>query len=684
MTEKILVVDDESNVLEVVRLFLEHWGYRSVQAQSAAEARELLRKDEYALLLTDIKMPGESGLDLTRYVKSTYPDMVVIFLSMLEDRDTAEAAMETGAYGFLSKPLRHNELQLFIRNGLQRRRLKMENRRYVAELEDKVKERTEELEQSIAELKASQKAYLESEEKFRIAIEHSNDGVLMHGQGRILYVNAKGAEIFGVKDTEEVIGKDPFSFVHPDDWRRVKEVNTQRTLGKPAPERYEFKGLRRDGTSVDLELSVTQSWYQNMPVTLVFFRDITSQKATRTALTEAYTELENVFSAISSILIQITSEGRITKWNEQAAAFFSLPETEVLGKSLFDLPLPWDWARLQKAIDECRMRRNSIKEIELNSQRPDGKKGLLGFSLSPYFDEHDVFSGLLFMGEDITERKNLESQLIQAQKLESIGQLAAGIAHEINTPIQYVGDNTRFFKEAFEDLSMVLEQSSRLLATFQSGEDVSEAVNEATRAIEEADLELLEEEIPRAIKQTLEGVERVSSIVRSMKDFSHPGGEEKVPVDINKALENTGTISRNEWKYVADLEFDLEQDLPMVPCLPGEMNQVFLNIIINAAHAISDVVKGKNSDKGTITVTTQHLQNEVEIRITDTGRGIPQKSRPYIFDPFYTTKEVGKGTGQGLSLARSTVVDKHGGSLTFETEEGRGTSFLIRLPIHTI
>ncbi|MCF8038292.1 MAG: PAS domain S-box protein [Desulfohalobiaceae bacterium] len=684
MTEKILIVDDESNILEIVSLFLERWGYTYAQAKNAAEARELLQKEEFALLLTDIKMPGESGLELTRYVKSTYPDMIVMFLSMLEDRDTAEAAMETGAYAYLTKPLRHNELQLFVQNGLQHRRLEMENRRYTQELEEKVKERTRELEQAVDDLQKSRQACQESEEKFRIAIEHSNDGILIHHKGRVLYVNAKFADIFGATSPEECVGQDISMYIHPDDLQRILDINARRFQGLDAPDRYEFLGRHRDGQAIDLEVSVTQTSYQDKSVTLAFFRDITSQKATRTALREAYVELENIFSAISSILIQITSSWRISQWNQQAAAFFGLQETEVVGKSLLDVPLSWDWARLQKEIDECRTKGHPIRGIELNFQRADGKKGLLGLSISPYFDEHDVFSGLVFMGADITERKNLESQLIQAQKLESIGQLAAGIAHEINTPIQYVGDNTRFFKEAFEELSLVLGKSNHLVATIQSGEDVSEAVEEAARAIEEADLEFIEEEIPRAIEQTLEGVERVSTIVRSMKDFSHPGGEEKVPVDINKALQNTGTITRNEWKYVAALEFDLEKDLPLVPCLAGEMNQAFLNIIINAAHAIADVVQGQNSEKGIITVTTQHLQDEVLIRITDTGKGIPQKSRPYVFDPFYTTKEDGKGTGQGLSLAYSTVVDKHDGSLTFETEEGQGTSFLIGLPINII
>ncbi|MFW6055271.1 MAG: PAS domain S-box protein [Thermodesulfobacteriota bacterium] len=802
MPEKILVVDDEMSILQVVGRFLDRWGYSSSQAQSAAAAKELLLHEEYALLLTDIKMPGESGLELTKYVKSTYPDMVVIFLSVLEDQDTAEAAVQTGAFAYLTKPLRYNELLLFMQNGLHHRRLEIENRRYVTALEDKVKERTQELEKAVAELQASQQAYKESEEKFRVAIEHSNDGVAMHRQGKILYVNERFAEMFGYQSREEIIGGSSFTIVHPDDRKRVMRINARRSKGLPAPDRYEFKGLHKDGRRMDLELSVAQPKYRDMPVTLAFFRDVTSQKAVRKTIEDseerlrkilnvvqagiliidrkdktivqanpvalkiigakegqvlgktchtflcpaeeegcplvdlgrevkksegilltingeevhilktvvpltirgqeclvesfvdiselkqaeqklgnANQELENLFSSVSSILIQITPSGRITRWNTQAAAVFGLQDAEVQGKSLFEVPIYWDLEKLQEAVLKCRNTHQALRSRELSYQTKEGKMGLLGFGLSPLFDEQGVFSGLLLMGADITGRKNLESQLAQAQKLESIGQLAAGIAHEINTPIQYVGDNTRFFKEAFDDLSKALQQAGRVVAAYRAGDDPGTSLAGLETCLETSDLEYLQEEVPQAIEQTLQGVERVGAIVRSMKEFSHPGGEEKVLVDLNKALESTATISRNEWKYVAHLEYDLEEGLPQVPCLPGEMNQVFLNIIVNAAQAIADGGGSQGKAEGEITISTRRLAEDVEIRIKDTGAGIPEANRPYVFDPFYTTKEVGKGTGQGLALAYKTVVDNHGGSLSFESEEGQGTTFVIRLPL---
>ena len=282
---------------------------------------------------------------------------------------------------------------------------------------------------------------------------------------------------------------------------------------------------------------------------------------------------------------------------------------------------------------------------------------------------------------DITERKNLESQLVQAQKLESIGQLAAGIAHEINTPTQYVGDNTRFFNDAFNDLLRLMGKYDQLFQTIKNGAPLDGALQEIEGIVKEIDLAYLTDEIPKAIRQTLEGVERVRVIVQAMKEFSHPGTKEKTPINLNKAIQNTITVARNEWKYVAEMASDFDPSLPLVSGLPGELNQVILNMIINAAHAIADVVGDGSKGKGTITLSTRQDGNWAEIRVSDTGTGIPENIRSRVFDPFFTTKKVGKGTGQGLTISHSVIVDKHGGTIHFDTEMGKGTTFIIRLPI---
>ena len=274
------------------------------------------------------------------------------------------------------------------------------------------------------------------------------------------------------------------------------------------------------------------------------------------------------------------------------------------------------------------------------------------------------------------EKEKLHSQLLHAQKLESVGQLAAGIAHEINTPTQFIGTNIVFLEDAFDDLAEMTHTIKK--AAKDAPTDTREKIEEA---LENADWEFLEEELPSAISQSKDGIDRVTTIVRAMKEFSHPGTKEKSNQDLNKIIETTVTVARNEWKYVAEMELDLAEELPKVPLLADEMGQVILNIIVNGAQAIGQKLEREGSEgKGHIRVKTRPVANGVELRIRDTGSGIPEEAQPRIFDPFYTTKEVGKGTGQGLAISHDVIVEKHNGTVHFTTEKDLGTEFIITLP----
>jgi PAS domain S-box-containing protein len=313
--------------------------------------------------------------------------------------------------------------------------------------------------------------------------------------------------------------------------------------------------------------------------------------------------------------------------------------------------------------------------------RKDGVKRQVGVSICLMKDAEGKKIGFSGIARDISERQIMEAHKRHAQKLESIGQLAAGIAHEINTPIQYTTDNTHFLQDSFTEIESLLKAYHKLFEAVKPGRLSDPVIREIEMTINEIDLAYLEEEIPKAIKQSLEGLDHVAKIVSAMKQFSHPGTDEKVFTDINKAIQNIITISRNEWKYVAEIIMDLDSSMPMVPCLPGEFNQVILNIIVNAAHAVADSLDLKSGEKGTITVKTRFDDTWAEIRISDTGTGIPKEIRDKIFDPFFTTKEVGKGSGQGLAISHSVIVSKHGGSIDFETEINQGTTMIIRLPM---
>jgi len=317
-------------------------------------------------------------------------------------------------------------------------------------------------------------------------------------------------------------------------------------------------------------------------------------------------------------------------------------------------------------FDWVHQRTNGVEfpaDVLLNAMELDGKKVLQA------------------VVRDITNRKKLENQLRQAEKLQSIGQLASGIAHEINTPIQYISDNINFLQDSIKDIFKLLNEYEQMQKQAAAGKVDSDLLSRVSATLGECDMDYLIEEVPRAIKESLEGVGIVSRIVQSMKEFAHSGAQTKTTVDLNQAIASTITVSRNKWKYAADLETDFDSELPPVTCLVGEFNQVILNLIINAADAITEKMGDDAEDKGTITISTRQDGDWAEIRVTDTGTGISEENRRRIMDPFFTTKEVGKGSGQGLAIAHSIIVDKHGGTLTFETEMDKGTTFIIRLPI---
>jgi two-component system, NtrC family, sensor kinase len=387
-------------------------------------------------------------------------------------------------------------------------------------------------------------------------------------------------------------------------------------------------------------------------------------------------ELRQILDTISTGFRVIDTNHVVTQVNKRFCSITGLAHDELVGSFCYDNFDDGD-CRNSKS---CRMRtiqkHSETSETIVIKTTKNGNKAHFRISSAPMLDGDGNIVGLLEDFQDITpllraqeEKELAQNRLHQAAKLESVGQLAAGIAHEINTPVQFVGTNLEFLRESFDELASYIN-------TIQPS--IPPGTTDTNLKLD--DWEYLSEEIPQALEQSMQGLERVRKLVQSMKEFSHPGSKEVAPADINTIIENTLAISQNEWQHVAELYTELPEDLPQVPCRTDELGQVFLNIIINAGHAIADKVKG-TTEKGKLTIRTIHRDDVVEIYIIDTGKGMSDELCDKIFDPFFTTKEVGKGTGQGLSIARDIVVNKHQGKIRVESVQGEGSTFIISLPL---
>ena len=368
------------------------------------------------------------------------------------------------------------------------------------------------------------------------------------------------------------------------------------------------------------------------------------------------------------------THGRFNYVGPQADAILGIPEARWKEPGFLDVLLPREReSNARRQLDECTP---GTFEALCSVVTADDRVVELRWTVScEQVSSTRMVRGLMI---DITETRQLARELAQGQKLESVGRIAAGVAHEINTSVQFISDSVRFVRHALRDVPHALADYRALAAGVLSGKDVTGAARKASDTDEAADVDYFLKNAPDALDRALEGIGRVGSIVRSMTEFAHPDTRTKADIDLNRAIKTTLNMARNEYKTVAELETDFGE-IPTVHCHAGDINQVVLNLLLNAAHAISDVVDGTGR-KGRITVRTRAIGDFVEISIGDNGDGIPEAVRGRIFEPFVTTKEVGRGTGQGLALSRGIVVEKLKGSLHFETETGKGTTFFIRLP----
>ncbi len=555
------------------------------------------------------------------------------------------------------------------------------------ELEKRIVEKEQEIEARTQ----AERALQEAELQYRSIFDNALEGIFqISASGRLLTVNPAMAIILGYDSPATLIREVPDIRSHMQTDPARRDTFFRRLLTGNQVKKFEIQVTHASGKILWISLNARPILDAHGKLTKIegIAEDITKRKEAEDKLIRYHEELEETVRLRTAevrenqIFLQEVLEGI-----EAAIIVIDQESKAVMDcNSITEHLLGYDKKALTTVEGYLKRVSDLFADLgdkslnrEFVVERQDGGAiPVLRNVLPVIYKGVPAYAIILF---DISERKALERQVNMDQKLLSIGQLAAGIAHEINTPNQYIGSNISFLSESFGQLLVIHQRYTELMNRAKAGDDISEAIEEVSRQVEALDLAFLQEEIPHAVKESLSGVDQVASIVKAMKQFAHPEQDNLTSVDINSALTQTAAISKNEWKYVADLQMDLDSTNPLIDGYPGPLNQVFLNMIINAAHAIQEQI-GESGPKGQISIRTTTNTSSVIIAIADTGCGIPADKIQKIFDPFYTTKAVGKGTGQGLSIAYSIVTEKHQGTIEVESKVGWGTTFTIRLPIH--
>jgi len=504
--------------------------------------------------------------------------------------------------------------------------------------------------------------------RFSRAINQINSAVMITDtEGHIEFVNPAFCDTTGYT-SEEVLGKNPKILksgetdprLYAELWDKIKNGGKWQGV---------LRNKKKNGELFweNMKINPMKDLAGQIISFVAIMEDITRQKNVENQILTLNQRNQQLLDSIRTGLIVLDSDEQVIQWNTVSERLFGIPAETALNKQLLSLGILWDWALVATLILNSREKNTTGEVLNIPFERPDKRTGFLNIFISPFSSGSAGKPGFLIQVEDISERIILENQLHQAQKLESIGQLAAGIAHEINTPIQFIGDNLHFLQDSFKSLIPLFED-----------QNIAGFLEENNTGI---DLNFLSAEIPAALDQSLDGIKRVTKIVKALKEFSHPSGEEKKEINLNHTIRNTLIVARNEFKYVAALVTDFDPALTTIACYVDDFNQVVLNLIINAVYAIEEKNKSHPGQLGTITIRTKKSGSTAVISIADSGTGIPENIRQKIFDPFFTTKEVGRGTGQGLSIAHDVIVNKHHGTIRFETEPGEGTTFIITLPL---
>ena len=839
MTTKILIVDDEPAILRMISRILKPHGYECRTAESGPAARRSLAETLPDLMISDINMPEENGLDLARACARDYPHMAIMMASGLEQGEIIESAIDIGVDGYITKPFEKSQLLVSVELALSHRRLSLERDDHRRQLERAIQDRTVKLKETVRSLSTARRKSEKAELLFKGLFTNAKVGIIIGKpslDGRdfvIVDLNPAAEAILNVSKRDvlqcpasatfpqsETLGllewartvsrtgrtEDRIVAISKEDrtlWRQFcifslptgevvmfiddeteriqaerqlrSQVNFVQNLIESFPTPLFYKGidgryqgcnssfaklmglppeavvgltadelwpedLARIYTTADQEI-FTQGGSRHLETQMEtvggerrdiilskrsytddegriagvvgVFLDISERIQAEAYLKESEAEFRAIAESAQDAIIKIDDRGRVTYWNKAAEAIFGYSAEESVGQVMHALLTPASQhAEILCAMEHFRRTGQGAaigKVITVTAKRKNGEEFPADLSIASVF-LHGAWHAIGIV-RDITERKQMEERLlakhhklkairkdleaqnlhlarmhaelkqaqqqtVQQEKMASIGQLAAGVAHEINNPTGFVSSNLKSLQDYLEDLFRLLTAYGELRSHLEASPDpasaeAAEQLSVIKQIESDIDLEFLMSDTVDLIRESREGTDRIKKIVIDLKDFAHPGQHERMTADINRNIESVLNIVWNELKYKATVHKDFG-DLPPVECYPQQLNQVFMNLLVNAGHAMETM--------GEIRIATRTDGDHVEIAIQDTGCGIPEKNLKHIFDPFFTTKPVGKGTGLGLNVVYN-IVKKHGGEINAVSQVGAGTTFTIRLPI---
>ncbi|MCP4550256.1 MAG: PAS domain S-box protein [bacterium] len=503
----------------------------------------------------------------------------------------------------------------------------------------------------------------------------------LDSKSRLVYVNEQAAEITGYARDDLATGFDGvnlFNYENEEHFR--KSFSNLMSEGMSC--NSEFTGMRANCGEYPLHLQM-KPIRDGKRITGArgTFTDISDQKESEKLLMDSFAETVNLLESIPSILIGIDKKRMITKWNKAAERAFGMISWDVTDSPLNESGIKWEWNLINNMIDDAVRGDKILTHTGLPYIRINGNQGLMELTVTPLKDNLGNQAGAIILCVDITEKDQMEHALAEAHQLDAIGSLVQGIAREINIPTLIVGENIEHINRIFTDVGSLLATYTDLERNCGRGKTAQAALKAVRNHREELDFSLGGDEVKKAVEQSLAGMKQITDMVDCLIGFSREQEAGWSLVDLNLNIRNSVGLTRGEWKHVAELTCNLDPELKPIYCNPGEISNIFLNMITNAIRAIKSVAGGKLGDKGEIIIATSCHPDGIGIEIRDTGQGMDQDTLEQIFDPHFTTHEGIRRTGQNLSASKEIIEIKHRGRLLVESTPGTGTTFTILLPV---